>query len=433
MGIFDGVSNFFNNIDWGAAAGAGIGGLLAGPIGMIAGDWLGDQFTPGKTGLASQGLDWGKKNVLDPYQQVGSANDVKLINQKGYNDWLGQLYGRMGRFGMGLDQNVGSAQSALQGVMGTSKGYQDILNQAYGQQANLNGQASGFLGQMYGSGNQAGQNLTNMSGMAGNLNNYAKQLQSQGSGVGALLANPSAATNQYLSMNPALAQLANQNISGALSDVYSSGRAQAQAASDEARRQAASQLANAGLLNSGAAVNAMTRATAQPQLEMETNLANMRAQAYQNQLSGLQGQASGLLGTGYSNALQGGLQSQQMGLQANELAGGLYGNAASGYQNLASLYGQAGINSQNLAQQYAGLGLNAQQGLTGALAAGAQGYQNLGSMYGSLLGQSLGYGSTLNEPYYYVPQYMKNAGLGGLLGSAGQIATGVASILPLVM
>lgn len=421
------------SIDWGAAIGTGLGGLLGGPIGAFAGNWLGDQFTSGSKGTVSRGLDRTKKNVLDPYQQVGSASDVKLINSQNYNDYLKNLYGQMGGFSSALGQNAGNVQSILQGVMETGKGYQDILNNAYGQQGALNGQANGFFGSMYGAGGQASQNLSNMSGMTGNLNNYAKQLQAQGGMVGGLISNPAAATNQYLSMSPALAQLANQNVNGALSDVYSSGRAQAQGAADEARRQAANQLANAGLLNSGAAVQAMTKATAQPQLEMETNLANMRAQAYQNQLSGLQGQTANLLGSGYSNALQGGLQSSQLGLQANELAGNLYNNAASGYQNLASIYGQAGINSQNLAQQYAGLGLNAQQGLTGALAAGAQGYQNLGSMYGSLLGQSLGYGSTLNEPYYYVPQYMKNAGLGGLLGSAGQIATGVASILPLVM
>jgi len=110
---------------------------------------------------------------------------------------------------------------------------------------------------------------------------------------------PTSAMNAYMSQQPGLAQLANQNVTNALSDVYSSGRSQAQAAADTARRQAASDLAAAGLLRSGAGVGSMTKATAQPMMEMETNLANLRSNAFLSQLGQLQGQTSSLLGQGY--------------------------------------------------------------------------------------------------------------------------------------
>lgn len=134
---------------------------------------------------------------------------------------------------------------------------------------------------------------------------------SQDGGIGSF--DPMSALNAFMSQQGGLAQLANQNVSGALSDVYSTGRAQAQAAADQARRQAADDLAAAGLLQSGAGIGAMTKATAQPMMEMETNLANMRSQALMQQLGQLQGTAGGLLSQGYQTGA--GLLGQILGEQ----------------------------------------------------------------------------------------------------------------------
>jgi len=418
--------------DWGAIVGGGLGTLLGGPIGLIGGSLLGSTVGQGLGGSGSWGDSVGKTvngAFNGSYQTLGSPNDVTLINKGSYNDYLNKIYGGINEYSGSMGGNISDAAQNYQNVMNTAQGYQNILNQAYGSQKALNGSADRYLDMMGSQGNQSAGQLANMSGMAGNLNNYAKQMQTQGSSMWNIASDPNAAVNQYMSMNPQLAQIANQNISGALSDVYSTGRAQAEAAGAEARRQAATQLANAGLLNSGAAVNAMTQATANPVLTMESNLANTRAQAYQNQLAGLQGQAGSLIGSGYQNALQGALQSSQLGLQANELAGNLYGNAASGYQNLASLYGQAGLNQQNMAQGYANLGLNAQQGQTAAYATAGQGYQNSANTYAALLGQLYGAGTQLNEPYYYSPQYAHNPGLLSYLSGAGQAAAGLAPLI----
>lgn len=70
----------------------------------------------------------------------------------------------------------------------------------------------------------------------------------------------------------------------ALSSLYTSGRDQAQAAADQARRTAANSMANSGLLNSGAAIKSITEATANPMLQMETNLAGQRANYIQNMM-----------------------------------------------------------------------------------------------------------------------------------------------------
>lgn len=149
----------------------------------------------------------------------------------------------------------------------------------------------------------------------GNYDNWMKQMLGQGGYLGQLMAgtsgmSPQASANALMSMQPAIAKQANS----VLSDVYRTGRSQAQAAADDARRQAAGELANAGLLQSGAGIGAMTEATARPMMEMETNLANARANYIQNMM----GQTGNLLGAGYqgANSLIG--QILGLGTQMNE-------------------------------------------------------------------------------------------------------------------
>lgn len=279
-------------------------------------------------------------------QQIGSPSDVKMLNQQQYNDFMNQLSQAMGGFKTGMEGNLSQAQRGYQDVMGTAGNYENFAKQMLGQ----------------------------FNSLAGATDNF----------------NPQAASNAFLSQQPELARLANQNISGALSDVYSTGRAQATAAANQARRQAASDLAAAGLLGTGAGIGSMTEATVNPQLQMETQLAGMRSQALQNQLGQLQGQTGSLLGQGYSNAAQ-------------------------------------------MAQNLAGLGLQGYQGQTRALEAGSQGLTNIGNIYGGQYGQGLGLQGYLNQPQYWAPQYSEQTGLGQRFGSAATGAlsgAAVGSIIP---
>jgi len=233
--------------------------------------------------------------------QIGSASDVSMLNRDSFDQWMNQL----GNYNSG----------------------------------------------MYGGLTDATTNYNNL---------IAKMLSGQGQY--ATLTDPNAMANQFLGQQGNLAQLANQNVSGALSDVYSTGRSQAQAAGADARKQAANQLASAGLLRSGGAIGAMTEATAAPIMNMETQLAQLRSQALQNQLAQLQG--------GYGTALQAGA-----------------GNAL----NMAQL--------------------------------GSQGYGNLANLYGSLFGTTTGQMSALNEPQYYVPQYQTDSsGSSSLMGLSSVLA-----------
>ncbi len=250
--------------------------------------------------------------------QIGSVDDVKMVNQQGFNDFMGQLGQAMNGFGANMGQSTTAAQNAFGRVNDTATNYNNFL--------------------------------TSMLGTGGAYQNLQNATQN---------GDPNAAMNSFMSMQPGFNQMAQ----GALSDVYSTGREQAYAAGDAARRSAANELSAAGLLSSGGAVGAMTEATANPILGMESQLANTRA----NYLGALQNNAMG---------------------------------------NLTSSYG----NANQLAAQYAGLGLQGTQGLTNAYATAGQGQSALANLYGGLYGQGLGYGASLNAPEYWQPQYEKNPG-----------------------
>ena len=364
------------------------------------------------------------------YSQIGSINDVGMINQDDYTKFMNYLYSGMNSaFGgfQGANQN---ALSQFANVANTAQGYQDYLNRMYANAGAMGNQANAMFGGMGQNALAAGAGYASMQGAAGNMNNYAKEMQ----GMYQNLANqtqgfnPNAAVNQLMSMNPQMAQLANQNIANALSDVYTTGRSQAQAAAAQARGQAADQLAAAGLLNSGAGVQAMTKATAQPIMEMESQLANMRSQAYQNQLGQLQNQAGQLVGQGYGQAGQLGMQASQLGLSGQQLAAQLQEGAASGFGNLASLYGGQGAQAQQLGQGYEQLALSGLQGETGAYATAGAGYQNAANTLANLYGNALQTGGQMSQPYYYTPQYAKNPGLLDWITGIGGAAAGIGGL-----
>lgn len=361
--------------------------------------------------------------LFGSYKPIGSASDVTMINQKGYDDYLSRLYGGM--------ENWGNRMGAYTGQAGA--GFGNLVN-LYGSAAqNLGGlggqwntSAGNYLGQMSGTAGNAESQYNNLSNLAGNAENFVR---SQNNLYGAMSRmtggfDPNAATNQFLSTNKQLAQLANQNISGVLSDIYSSGRAQAQAVANQARRSAANELAASGLLNSGGGIQSMAKATAQPLMEMETNLASLRSQALQNQLGQLQNQTGSLLGQGYQNAANIGMQALQNQLSGQQLQGSLVGQAGQGLSNLASLYGQTGMQAGQLGQGYGNLNLSALGGMGNAY----QGLSGLGELYGNLYGQGYQLGATMNQPYYYAPQYAKTGGLMDVVNGVGNLALGVGSL-----
>jgi hypothetical protein len=160
-------------------------------------------------------------------------------------------------------------------------------------------------------------------------------------------------------------------------------------------------------------------------MEMETQLAGLRSQALQNQLGQLQNQTGSLLGQGYQNATNVGMQALQNQLSANQLQGSLLGQAGQGMSSLANLYGQTGLGMGQLGQGYGNLNMSALGGMGNAY----QGLAGLGEMYGNLTGQGYQLGASMNQPYYYTPQYAKTGGLTDFLTSVGTAAAGVGSLM----
>lgn len=309
---------------------------------------------------------------------VGNYANQMMNNQLGQG--LQNLAGQYGQqanalynnnFGAAVTQQAAKLGSYGDQLMKNQQG-QAILNAAQniGQQGNsLLGQGAVQAG-MYG--RNAG-NIYSALGNTGNINNFVNQMTgSRGLYNTALQAtknlSPEAAANSYLSQQQGIAQLANRQADQALSGVYQSTRRQATAAADEARRQAAGQLANAGLLNTGAAVKSMTEATANPILNAETQLANTRANYLAAQQQAMGNAVGSLTGAGYSNANNALLNAAQLGLSGMGQQASQLGAAGAGMAQLA----QNGLNQQNIGANL----LNQQlSGLTSGVGANQAGQQ----------------------------------------------------------
>jgi hypothetical protein len=336
---------------------------------------------------------------------VGNYANQMMNNQLGQGlQNLASQYGQQANalynnnFGAAVTQQAAKLGNYGDQMMNNQQG-QAILNAAQniGQQGNsLLGQGAVQAG-MYG--RNAGD-IYSALGNTGNINNFVNQMTgSRGLYNTALQAtknlSPEAAANSFLSQQQGIAQLANRQADQALSGVYQSTRQQATAAADEARRQAAGQLANAGLLNTGAAVKSMTEATANPILNAETQLANTRANYLAAQQQAMGNAVGSLTGVGYSNANNALLNSAQLGLSGMGQQASQLGAAGAGMAQLA----QNGLNQQNIGanllnQQLSGLtsGVGATQAgqQLGANLLNAQlsGVNNAGQL--DLQGQQLG-------------------------------------------
>lgn len=288
---------------------------------------------------------------------MGSPSDMKLVN----------------------GAEVDAFSKLLNGGMGQASGKAD----AYGSQA------SGILQKILGN--------------AGNYDNLIKMMTTGENGLSAQLKgirdstqsyDPQAGLNAYISRQPELQGLAQQMASGAFGAQNESARGLAQRQSADALSGTASQLAQAGLLGSGAGVSAMTNAALTPTLQMETQLAGQQADLYGNIMGGLSQQALGGLNQGYDaqagRALQGALGSAQTAQSGFGLLGNTYGAQDQALGQIAQNYGQLAGNAQNL--------------------------------YANLMGQQ----GQLNQPVYWQPQYEagKNRGANAMSGMAAGASIG---------
>lgn len=295
------------------------------------------------------------------YKPIGSPSDVQMINPEQYGNALNQTLGSIGQYGTQFAGAQGQASSLLGQMSGLSNNYNNLIAQltgGYGQQ-----------------------------GLAAKLGQVAEQYD------------PNAGLNLFLSQQPQLQGVAEGMAKNALSEYGQSAQELARETSRQSLSDTASQLAQAGVLGSGAGTAAMTRAALAPQLEATTNL----AQARSNYLANIGGQ---LASQGLGQAQSAYDTQQQMAMQG--ILGQMQG------------VGQAG---SLLGQQISGLG------------AGAQGYAQLGSSLASLLGNAQSTYAGLSQPEYWQPQYEKTPGffdyasmaapiIGGLIGGPAGAAIG---------
>lgn len=291
------------------------------------------------------------------YNPIGSPNDVATLNadEKKYRD------------------------SALQGAQSAASSFSDWMNRLSGKLNN------GNLGVSYT--NAAAQQVN----APGAVN--AQQVSSA--------YDPNAATNAFLALNPALQDLAHQQASAALSPTRQSAQQLADLTSQQAVRSTSDQLAKAGLLNSGAANQALLEANLAPQQQMQTQLAQMQAQLEGQNYNNLLGLTGGQLQSGYGQAgqqaFQAGAMNASNALQAalanaqNQLSAGTT-NAQLGTQvGLANAANQMNAQQQSIANMLSGYGLLGQLGGTQA------------NIYDTL--------AQLTQQQYWQPQYARTPGL----------------------
>ena len=291
------------------------------------------------------------------YKPIGSPNDVVTLNadEQKYRD------------------------SALQGAQSAASRFSDWMNRLSGELNN------GNLGVSY---TDAAAQQVNAPGAVN-----AQQVSSA--------YDPNAATNAFLALNPALQDLAHQQASAALSPTRQSAQQLADLTSQQAVRSTSDQLAKAGLLNSGAANQALLEANLAPQQQMQTQLTQMQAQLEGQNYNNLLGLTGGQLQSGHGQAGQQAFQAGAMNaanaLQAalanaqNQLAAGTT-NAQLGTQvGLTNASNQMNAQQQSISNMLAGYGLLGQLG-------GSQ-----ASIYDAL--------AQLTQQQYWQPQYRKDPGI----------------------
>lgn len=291
------------------------------------------------------------------YSKVGKPEDVALLNSH--------------------EQAI--RQAALQGGMSSASGYNNILSQLGNLTNNGGMSVTWHPASAFSVGNPQAVNAQNIQ------NAY----------------DPQAANNAFLSLNPQLQNIAHEQASQSLDPARRSAEQLAALQSQNAIRSTSDQLAKAGLLNSGAANQALLEASLAPQQQMQTELARLQANTENQNYNNLLGLTGNQLLQGYSQSGQQDFQAQAMNaanaLQAgttnaqNQLQAGIT-NAQLGTQvGLANAQGQLSADQQSIANMLNALGLQGQ--LTGQQA----------SIFDAL--------ANATQQQYWQPQYQKEPGI----------------------
>lgn len=303
----------------------------------------------------------------DSIKPIGSANDVQMVNRDAYQGVQDQLQAFM-QNPMSGNPYSGRAESALNQMQGLSGNYNN------------------FIAQLFGSGGNGG---------------LAAQLSQATKGY-----DPQAGYNLFMQNQPGLSGMTENMANRALSQQGDTARSLAQRTAQQSLGSVAGQLAEAGLLGSGAGVGAMTEAALTPTLAAENQLAQARA--------------------GYLGNLDTQLTSQLMGQSQSAYD-------AQRNQLIQGILGQAG---------FAESGANMLGSRIGALGNVSSGYGNLANLFSSSQANALGNLAQLNAPEYWQPQYqtdksdldwgkaLAGAGTGALTGAAMGAPVGGIGALP---
>ena len=305
----------------------------------------------------------------DQYKQVGRASDTSILNQN----------------------EQGMRQNALSSLSGLQDNYANILKNLTGNQAqsllgNISSAANGYA--------NVGQGITNAASAFGNID--TSKLTDAANAY-----NPQAANNALLSQMPNYQNLAQSSAAQSLSQYSDSAKTLAAQATKDALASSANELANSGILYSGAGNQAMMQAALTPQAQLQTNLAAMQSNAYNSVLNQLLNSGANQLTQGYEtqnqNAL--GAANADIARQSNAAQAGL--QAATSQLNVAD----SNLNAQNSAYNAY---LNSIQAQLGALNGQASNYSNIAG---------------LTQQQYYTPQYAKKTSWLDYLTAASGAAT----------
>lgn len=311
----------------------------------------------------------------DQYAQVGSARDTKILNP----------------------QDAAMHQNALNSLSGLQDNYANILKNLTGNQAqfllgNISSAANGYA--------NVGQGITNAASAFGNID--TSKLTDAANAY-----NPQAANNALLSQMPNYQKLAQSSAAQSLSQYSDSAKTLAAQATKDALASSANELANSGILYSGAGNQAMMQAALTPQAQLQTNLASMQSNAYNSILNQLLGSGASQLSQGYETQNNNALTAANADItrQANAAQARL--SAANSQLNVAD----SNVNAQNAA--YNAYLNNIQAQLSGV---GGQ---------SSLLSNL----ANATQQQYYTPQYAKKTSWLDYLSAAGGAAGGAAGLL----
>lgn len=313
--------------------------------------------------LANQMSTWqtGGDNFLNQAANAfGGMTDVMGNYQRSTNDIMSRLGGYESLFGNLSNQwnQLGtSSANNIQTLMNRLSPYESVYNSYANRGQNLSGaygsDMSGLSSQLAGYQQTFGDLANRMAGYTGNFDNLAQRIAnaSQSAITNANSGDPEAFLRAFQSWQPQFQQMAQSTTNNMFGEAGTTATQYAQEAARQAREDAAAQFAGNGMLNSGAAVGAMTQAGLAPMLESAQNMALARGQMTSDIANNLYGQGMGGLQSAYGleRQIQSNLPSQLAALYG--LEGNQYNNAISALQAAAQTQGMGADTLSTLMSQ----------------------------------------------------------------------------------